>query len=68
MVTSGVLFNCYNSEILRLQKDPARGLEGKKVTSYVGACSLVVSDVQSETKGFQFESDCYLCAEVSYLQ
>ena len=32
------------------------------------ACSLVVSDLRSETKGSRFESGCYLCAEVSSLQ
>ena len=28
----------------------------------------LVNDLPSETKGFWFESDCYLCAEVSSLQ
>ena len=32
------------------------------------ACSLVVSDLRSETKGSRFESGCQLCAEVSSLQ
>ena len=31
------------------------------------ACSLVVSDLRSETKGFWFRSGCYLCAEVGCL-
>ena len=30
--------------------------------------SLVVSDLRSETKVFQFDSGCYFCAEVSSLQ
>ena len=29
--------------------------------------SLVVSNSRSKTKGFRFESGCYLCAEVSSL-
>ena len=32
------------------------------------ACSLVVSDLRSETKGSRFESGCQLCAEVNSLQ
>ena len=32
------------------------------------ARSLVVSDLCTETKGSQFESGCYVCAEVSSLQ
>ena len=32
------------------------------------ACSLVVSDLHSETKGSRFESHCQLCTEVSFLQ
>ena len=32
------------------------------------ARSLMVSDLRSETKDSRFESGCYLCAEVSYLQ
>ena len=37
---------------------------------YLGAraCGLVVSDLRSETKASQFESDCYLYVEVSSLQ
>ena len=29
---------------------------------------LVVSNLRSKTKGSQFESSCYLCAEVNSLQ
>ena len=34
----------------------------------LGACSLLVSDLHSETKCSQFGSGCNLCAEVSSLQ
>ena len=32
------------------------------------ARSLVVNDLRLETKGFRFESDCWLCVKVSSLQ
>ena len=35
---------------------------------YSRACSLVVHNFHSKTKGSWFESGCYLCAEVSPLQ
>ena len=38
------------------------------VASGCVVCSLVVSDLRSETRGFRFGSGCYLCAEVSSLQ
>ena len=38
------------------------------VCNTLGARSLVVSNLRSETKGSRFESGCQLCAEVSSLQ
>ena len=35
---------------------------------FLRARSLVVSDLRLETKSFQFDSGCWLCAEVSSLQ
>ena len=38
------------------------------IAGIIRTCSSVVSDLCSETKRFQFELACYLCAELNPLQ
>ena len=48
--------------------DVNQGNEGADWIQDFRVRSLVVSDLRSEIKGFQFESGCYLCAEVRSLK
>ena len=54
------------SELLTLLMDLDK--RNRWIITSLRACSLVVSDLCSETKGSQFKSGWYLCAEVNSLQ